>query len=1059
MTAVACSIVWAVPARATSVSPLPASDYTVRSACAVPAPRHMGCLAQLLVPRTAAAHAHTHPLGLTRSHAMALAKASEGAYGLRPQDLRSAYFPGEQPDAPASEPQTVALVDAYNDLDAEADLKVFAEEFDLPECEADNGCFKQVNQKGEAGNLPFPNSEQSRLEMEILCENKTVDQSIREAACQEVEEADEWALETSVDIEVVHAVCQNCHIDLVEAESGEYTSLEAAEDAAVQIGATEVSNSWGGEEPLGDSEAFNHPGTVITVAAGDSGYLNWDMSQERAEKENMKMGGVNYPASSPHVVAVGGTDLVLNGSTEARSSETAWSGSGGGCSLWFMAQEWQRDVSDWSRVGCEERRAVADISAEADPYPGVAIYDSVPYARTGSGLGAAGVLGWTTIGGTSVASPIIAAMFALAGGAHGIEYPAQTLYSHLGAASLYDATEGASGQCGGDYSAGCSGSMDPLSPSDCGREALICNAAGGYDGPSGVGAPNGVEAFKPTRQYRSGGPEAPITETCGEHVGSNGEQHVCGMLNPYSDAKAGYYFVYNKGMNCTGGRETAVAMEVQGEAIPVSSELTGLEPDTLYSYCLIATDDTGETSGPVSTFTTEPAAPKIPEMRFASKTTSNSTTLRGKLGAEQIKVVWFFEYSAGESCTAPGAKTTPEEEDTGLGEPDEVSTEIIALQPGTVYTVCLYAKNRIGTTTSSEVWFATESIGPTIGWVSASSTNMEVTFAAEVNPNAQAATCEVLYGTSETYGSRIPCKEGLGTGGSHVLASAHATGLKPSTMYYFQIVAENEISKSLPDEGKGMIATQPEPPTVVGESVLGVSSTTAVVAGTIKPELMTTRYYFEYGETESYGQSTAGGEVDTGAGEVQIGPETIGNLQSDTTYYCRLRAITMAGEAVGEVKSFRTPMDSPIVAVIPPPVFATVPITTTGPAPKLPAFSGLVLPAVQHGGSLLIDLTIDFGGSGVEVDVTAPATWTSSIKMRHRPKRVALARLVRTSVPAGRLKLTLPLSAKGRWALRRQKRLTVTVRLTVTPPAGNPRVATQAITLRDEDPVYVQRQR
>jgi subtilase family serine protease len=151
------------------------------------------------------------------------ARPAEGAYGLRPQDLRSAYFPGEAPDAPVSEPQTIALVDAYDDLDAEADLKTYDQEFGLPECTAANGCFQQVNQNGEAGNLPFPGSEQGRLQAQWVCEGDT-----SASVCKELEGAGEWSRETSLDIEVAHAVCQNCHIVLVEADNEESAGLETA---------------------------------------------------------------------------------------------------------------------------------------------------------------------------------------------------------------------------------------------------------------------------------------------------------------------------------------------------------------------------------------------------------------------------------------------------------------------------------------------------------------------------------------------------------------------------------------------------------------------------------------------------------------------------------------------------------------------------------------------------------------------------------------------------------------------------------------------------------------
>ena len=794
--------------QASPLSPLPPSDYTVRSACRPPAAGRVGCLALELVPRTAAARAHTHPLGIASGHVITAGRAAEGAYGLRPQDLRNAYFPGEAPDAPTSEPQTIALVDAYNDLDAEADLKTYDQEFGLPECTTANGCFLQVNQKGETGSLPFPNSEKARQEAQAVCEGDTA-----EPACEELEQAGEWSREVSLDIEVAHAVCQNCRIVLVEGDNEENASLETAEDAAAEkLGATEISDSWAGEEPPADSEAFNHPGVVITVAGGDRGYLNWDTSKAAAERYGIKIGVVDYPASSPHVVAVGGTRLTLSSPAAGWSNETVWNDGGDGCSTSFPAQAWQLDVHDWSSVGCEDRRAVADVSADADPYSGVAIYDSFPELAKAEGgrRVVTTVPGWHTSGGTSLASPIIASMFALAGGSHTVEYPAQTLYSHIGSASLHDVIEGGSGECEDFYSSGCSGSMSPLSLTDCGQGAWICNATAGYDGPSGVGTPNGIQAFKPARTHKGGGPEEPLTEACGEPIGAGGEQRVCGKLNPSASAKAGYYFAYNKGANCTGGKETTLEAEAQGQAIPVAAELTGLEPATQYAYCLIATDGSGETSGSVQTLTTEPAGPKAPQTHLPTNVASNSATLEGKLGPQPIPTSWYFEYTVGffSGCTGPGAKTTPEAQDTVLGEPGDEVYAPVELNPGTEYTACLIAKNRIGSTTGTEVWFTTESIAPAIDQVGAESTSTEATVEATVSPNAQTATCEVLYGTSESYGSNVACKEGLGTYGNHVLASAHIASLKPNTTYYFQIVADNKAGVSSPSEGKGTFTTQ-----------------------------------------------------------------------------------------------------------------------------------------------------------------------------------------------------------------------------------------------------------
>jgi hypothetical protein len=507
--AVTCTLValGSQTAVAARLAPLPQSDYAVRPACGAPAPGEASCLALGLEPKTAAARARVHLLASGSDPHTGLAKASECASGyaascLSPEELRSAYFPGEQPQTPASEPQqTIALVDAYNDLNAEADLNVYSNEFHLPACTTANGCFRKVGENGgeASSSLPFP---KTTAELDKFSVGTPAEQT-------EAEEAEGWALETATDIEVAHAVCQNCHILLVEASSPEYSEPESgglgtAENRAVALHATEISNSWGGQESEGDSQAFNHPDIAITAAAGDDGYLNWDLfgTGNKAYFE-----GADYPASSPHVISVGGTHLNLSNSG-AWESESAWNseGAGGsGCSNFLRAAVWQRHVSDWAQVGCGEHRANADVSADADPTTGVNVYDSTPYPSE-EGLT---VLHWAPIGGTSVASPIIASMIALAGGAHGVSYPAKTIYEHLGTSLLHDVTSGGDGRCDDNYST-CKGS--PNSPLDCGQGAWICNTTSGYDGPTGVGTPNGIGALKVG--------EAP---TGGEETGEEGE--------------------------------------------------------------------------------------------------------------------------------------------------------------------------------------------------------------------------------------------------------------------------------------------------------------------------------------------------------------------------------------------------------------------------------------------------------------------------------------------------------------------------------------------------------
>jgi hypothetical protein len=508
-----------------TISPLPASDYSVRSACGEPASGHAACLALELVPETPAARAHSHPLGMTlaaaagsheATEACETPTAAEGCFGMRPIDLHDAYdLPSTAPDA-----QTIALVDAYNDPTAEADLTAYDEEFGLPACTAGDGCFKQVNEVGAAGDPPFP---KTLVELEGHEHGDAGERA-------EAAEAAGWTVEMSLDIETARAICQSCHIALVEANSATDTSLYTAEQTAFDLGADEISNSWGGpecaeedgeRECLPDSSAFEHPGTVITASAGDFGYQGWDSSEK---------GFPEFPASSPRVIAVGGTRLLLS-EADARTSETVWNdggesggvrdghgAGGGGCSQ-FPAPLWQTKVSDWHSVGCANRRSVADVSADADPYTGLAVRDS-----SSRSCESEGVAHWCTIGGTSLSSPLIAAVFALAGGSHGVEYPAHTLYENELASptSLYDVTEGSNGECRlpFDSATGTSGCTTAEESSASCSSHLTCTAGTGYDGPTGVGTPDGLTAFEPPL----GGGEEPGSPGEGVEGGEDGEE-------------------------------------------------------------------------------------------------------------------------------------------------------------------------------------------------------------------------------------------------------------------------------------------------------------------------------------------------------------------------------------------------------------------------------------------------------------------------------------------------------------------------------------------------------
>jgi hypothetical protein len=336
------------------------------------------------------------------------ALAAPAGYG--PTDLQGAY---NLPSGTSGGGATVAIVDAFDDPTAEADLATYRAQYGLPACTTANSCFRKTDQNG-GGNYPAGDYS--------------------------------WAGEISLDLDMVSAICPHCGILLVEADTPDDVSLGTAENTAVALGAKYVSNSWGSSENLagyvnGDAY-YKHPGVAITFSTGDFGYSY----------------GPSYPASLSYVTAVGGTSLSRSGSTARGWSEYAWSGGGSGCSAYQPKPSFQIDT------GCANR-VEADVSAVADPVTGVSVYDSYD----GSG--------WNVYGGTSASSPIIAATYALAGTPGAGTYPNAYPYSHAAASNataLNDVAGGANGTC---------------------TPAYLCAAESGYDGPTGLGTPNGIAAF------------------------------------------------------------------------------------------------------------------------------------------------------------------------------------------------------------------------------------------------------------------------------------------------------------------------------------------------------------------------------------------------------------------------------------------------------------------------------------------------------------------------------------------------------------------------------------
>jgi hypothetical protein len=345
--------------------------------------------------------------------------------GLDPKDLRSAYKLPEK----GGSTQTIAIVDAYNDPNAESDLAVYRNHYGLSACTEANGCFKKVNASGETKNYP------------------TNDVG--------------WSVEISLDLDMVSAACGECHILLVEATDGEHKSFGAAEEEAVKLGASVVSNSWNfgfeGTEPkevhateeTEYDKYFNHPGVPIFFSGGDYGYA------------------VRYPAVSQYVVAVGGTRLKKESKVSRGWEEEVWSnpaygfrqkgrGTGSGCSKYETKPKWQTDKA------CS-KRIETDVSAVADwEKSPVSLYDSYELP------------GWETNGGTSASSPFVAGVEGLS-----TEYTralgADAFYISGPMGQLFDVTKGNNGTC--------------TPPAE---DEYWCTAEVGYDGPTGWGTPNGV---------------------------------------------------------------------------------------------------------------------------------------------------------------------------------------------------------------------------------------------------------------------------------------------------------------------------------------------------------------------------------------------------------------------------------------------------------------------------------------------------------------------------------------------------------------------------------------
>ena len=450
---------------------------------------------------------------------LATAAAAAQATWYNGTSIRTAYGITAQGDPS----RVVAIVDAYDDPNAFADLTRFRSDSGLPAIQgctlatltsltssASSPCFTKTNQTGGTS-LPSANAG--------------------------------WSNEIDLDLQAASAVCPMCSILLLEATSASLGNLGTAVTTASNTAhVLSISNSYGsGDYPGSYAPAYDtaaKKGIAVTASAGDGGY------------------GILFPASATNVIGVGGTTLSV-GATGVRTAETAWAGTGSGCSVYNAAPAWQSIPGN----PCAGKKAVADLSADADPNSGLAIYTTY-----------SGVTGYWIFGGTSLSSPLIATLYAMQGG-----YNASTLagqYAWAAGTPYYDVTSGSNGTC---------------SPS------VLCTAGAGWDGPTGRGS-IAVAASSPPNDFTiSAGPSSLSvaqgsagTSTISTAIVSGSAENI--TLSA-SGLPSGVTATFNPTSVTTGGSST-LTLTASGTATlggPVAVTVSGTAPSATHSLTVSLT--------------------------------------------------------------------------------------------------------------------------------------------------------------------------------------------------------------------------------------------------------------------------------------------------------------------------------------------------------------------------------------------------------------------------------------------------------------------------------------
>ena len=552
--------------QATGLEP---SQVTSRPVCGRTGAGHASCAAQVLVLRSSGAPvrprvARYRSLGRVRP-------ASEPAAAGAPQPDSPAYlqqaYDLSSLSQSAGNGDTVAIVDAYDDPTAQSDLAAYRSNYGLPTC--GSGCFQKVNQQGQASPLPVTDAG--------------------------------WAQEISLDLDAVSAICPNCHILLVEANSNSFSDLQTAMQTAASLHANPISASWSGTSSSVPTGTFTFPGVATVAATGDYGYGG--------------PGQDNYPAALPGVTAAGGTSLAPANTGARGFSEGAWawngvSGGGSGCDLQFARPVYQ------PAAGCTGR-AYADLSAVADPYTGLTVY------YNGQRI---------LVGGTSLSTPLVAAYYAISGVA-----ATTPRWAYAEGGLFNDVVSGSTGSCSTAI-------------------LYICDAGPGYDGPTGMGSISGSVV---TGAPGIGGPavssgsSTPNTYT--QSVASRGATIAGGIYRNGLDTSWSIEY----GTSTAYGSQTrATDIGAGGAPVSVTGYLSGLAAGTVYHYRLVAQNSLGTTYGYDYTFTTSAASPSAPTAAFtapSSPAAPGSLTFNGDGSAAGTgATITDYRWSYGEGATFDG---------------------------------------------------------------------------------------------------------------------------------------------------------------------------------------------------------------------------------------------------------------------------------------------------------------------------------------------------------------------------------------------------------------------